>query len=175
VKGVKVRSVPVLTAVIIGAAAVILGCGQQHGVAAGAPEATAPAASSPASIAPACRGGGPAMHARSLTVTNADNGESLCVTRGTAVAVYLKGTPARKWAPIHASSAVLAPAANGALTLALGVTGASFTAAQAGTAVITSSRPACGSGVPPGDSAPATGTLACGAVLAFHVTVTVVR
>jgi hypothetical protein len=55
------------------------------------------------------------------------------------------------------------------------VTGASFTAAQPGTAVITSSRPVCGPGVPPGDGASGTGTLDCDTILAFRVTVTVVR
>jgi hypothetical protein len=172
-----VRSVPVLAAAIIGAAAMISGCGQQHGVAAGSPEATPPAAAALSGGSPGavCHGGGSAVGGRSLTVTSVDNGQSFCVPRGAAVAVYLKGTAARKWAPIHTSSAVLTPSANGALTLALGVTGASFTAAQPGTAVITSSRPLCDPGVPPGDGATGTGKIMCGANLAFRVTVTVLR
>src|SRR5262252_3463778 len=98
------RSVPVLTAVIIGAAAVIAGCGQQHpgsGVA-----APAPAASSSHSVA-GCANASPAAQPSKLTITAADNGRSFCVTRGTSVTVFLKGTQVRKWSPIRASSTVL--------------------------------------------------------------------
>ena len=168
------RSVPVPAAVIIGLAALISGCGQRAGSGAAAP---APAASRPASVA-VCRGAQPAKHASKLTITAADNGESLCVSRGTNVAVFLKGTPTRKWEPIQASSAVLRSSANGERTLPIGVTGASFAAAQPGTAVITSGRPVCGPAAPPQGSTPGTGgsgTVECGAILAFRVTVTVVR
>src|SRR5262249_13421148 len=109
------RSVPVLTAVIIGAAAVIAGCGQQHpgsGVAA----APAPPASPSHPIA-ACANASPAAHPGKLIITAADNGRSFCVTRGTNVAVFLKGTQDRKWEQIRASSAVLQPHADGELTL----------------------------------------------------------
>ncbi len=169
------RSVPVLAAVIIGAAAVLSGCGQQHPGTSAAGAASSPSAASPAGQVAAACGGGSAMQGHALTITSVDNGKSFCVTRGTGVAVYLKGTPARKWARIQASSAVLKPSANGELMLALGVTGASFVAARPGTAIITSSRPACGPGVPPGDGATGAGTLPCATILAFRVTVTVVR
>jgi hypothetical protein len=163
------RGTQVLTAVIIGAAAVLSGCGRHPGTGtAAAPPSSASA--SPGSGAAAC---GPVTHGGRLAVTAADNGKSFCVTRGTNVVVFLKGTAARKWAPVHASPAVLVPHANGEFTLAIGVTGASFLAVQPGTAVITSSRPACGPGVPPGDSATGTGTLSCDAIIAFRVTVTV--
>jgi hypothetical protein len=163
------RGTQVLTAVIIGVVAVLAGCGQQHPDAAVDP-GTPPARSTDA---PACPGGQPAWHASKLTITAADSGMSFCVARGTTVTVLLKATAARKWAPIHASSGALAPRANGELTLAAGVTGASFVAAAPGTAVITSSRPACGPGVPPGEGTP--GTLECDAIIAYRVTVTVVR
>ena len=162
------RGTQVLTAAVIGAAAVISGCGQQHPATSQPPVAT----HSSAAAAARCPGGQPAGHAK-LTITAADASKSFCVTRGTAVTVLLKGTAARKWAPIHVSSAVLTPHANGELMLALGVTGASYVATQPGTAVITSGRPACGPGVPPGDSASGTGTLSCDTIIGFRVTVTV--
>ena len=169
------RGTQILTAVIIGAAAVISGCGQQHPVTVAPPVATqSGSGQSGVGAAPRCPDGQPAGRGK-LTITAADGGKSFCVARGTAVTVLLKGTAARKWAPIHASPAVLAPHANGELMLALGVTGASFVATQPGVAVITSGRPACGPGVPPGDSASGTGTMTCDTIIAFRVNVTVVR
>lgn len=164
------RSVPVLATVIIGAAAVITGCGQQHsgsGAAAPAPSA------SPSHSVVACANTAPAAQPSKLTITAADNGRSFCVTRGTSVTVFLKGTQARKWSPIRASSPVLRPHANTEFTLPIGVTGASFVAVQPGTAIISSGQPACG---PPtgGSSSSGSGTLECGAILEFRVTVTVV-
>jgi hypothetical protein len=166
------RGVPVLAAAAIGAAAVLSGCGQQHGTGAGA---AAPASSSSPATGPGpsalCAGGRPAAHGSRLTITGADSGSSFCVTRGTNVTVFLKGTPARKWSPIKASGSALRPSANGELALALGVTGASFAAVQPGTAIITSGRPACG----PGETASGTGSMSCNAILAFRVTVTVLH
>lgn len=177
------RSVPVLATVALGAVAVISGCGQQYP---GAPQAGAPSpppagASSPPSAnsplppppgtqrAGACHG--PAPRLRAITLTNADNGRSVCVRRGTAVLVYLRGTQASRWSVIHASSGVLQPHANGHGLLALGVTGASFVAARAGTALITSTRQACPT--PPPNSGSQSGTVECGAILAFRVSVRV--
>ena len=183
------RSVPVLAAVALGAVAVISGCGQPHtGAPTGPPQAGAasplPAgASSPPSVsspspppppgtrrAGACHGG-PASRLRVITLTNADNGRSVCVRRGAAVQVYLRGTQASRWSAIHASSGVLRPRANGHLLLALGVTGASFVAAHLGTASITSIRQACPT--PPPNSGSQSGTVECGAILGFRVSVRV--
>jgi hypothetical protein len=166
------HSVPVLTAAIIGAAAVITGCGQQHpgnGAAAPAPSA------SPSHPVVACANAAPAAQPSKLTITAADNGRSFCVTRGTSVVVFLRGTQARKWSPIRASSTVLRPHANGEFTLTIGVTGASFVAVRPGTAIISSGQPACGPSSPPKGSSPGSGTLECGAILVFRVTVTVVH
>jgi hypothetical protein len=164
------RSVPVLTAAIISAAAVITGCGQQHpGSGAAAPTPSA----SPSHPVVACANAAPAAQASKLTITAADNGRSFCVTRGTSVTVFLKGTQPREWSPIRASSTVLQPRANGELTLPIGVTGASFAAVQPGTAIISSGQPACGP--PNGSSSSGSGTLECGAILVFRVTVTVVH
>ena len=159
------RGVPVLTAAVISTAVVLSGCGQQHGTGVGV---AAPPPSPGSGSSGSCPGGRPATHGK-LTITGAESGASFCVTRGTNVVVFLKGTPARKWSPIHASSGVLRPSANGELALALGVTGASFEAARPGTAVITSGRPACG----PGETASG-GSLSCDAILAFRATVTVI-
>jgi hypothetical protein len=182
------RSVPVLAAVALGAVAVISGCGQQYpGAPAGQPQASAPSplpagASSPPSAssptpppppgtrrAGACHG--PAPRLRVITLTNADNGRSVCVRRGTAVLVYLRGSQASRWSVIHASTGVLQPHANGHGLLALGVTGASFVAARPGTTLITSTRQACPT--PPPNSGSQSGTVECGAILAFRVSVRV--
>jgi hypothetical protein len=169
------RSVPVLAAVIIGAA-VIAGCGQQHpgsGAAAAPSQSPSPSGSS-SGVSVACRSAQPARHASKLVVTAADNGRSFCVIRGTNVVVLLMGTPDRKWRPIQASSAALQPHANGELSLPVGATGASFLAVRPGTAVIISGRPACGPASPQSNGTPGSGTLECGAILVFRVTVTVV-
>ena len=167
------RSVPVLTAAIISAVAVITGCGQQHpgsGAAAPAPSA------SPSHPVAACANAAPAAQPSKLTITAADNGRSFCVTRGTSVMVFLRGTPSRKWSSIRASSTVLRPHASGEFTLVIGVTGASFVAVRPGTAIISSGQPACGpSTLPKGSSSAGSGTLECGAILVFRVTVTVVH
>lgn len=174
------RTVPLLGAVVIGAA-VIAGCGQQHAGGVAAPPPPSPSSSGGSSSggspgAPGSGGavtchGGSAVPARSLTITAADNYKSFCVAKGVKVSVFLKGTPDRKWAPIHASSGVLRPTANGELALAMGVTGASFLAAEPGTATITSARPVCGKGVPPSNGTP--GAMGCDAILAFRVTIRV--
>jgi hypothetical protein len=182
------RSGPVLAAVALGAAAMISGCGQQHaGTPAGPPlvggspppaagGSPPPAASSPSPPPPGTRPGvtchrGPGPRLSVITVTNTDNGRSVCVRRGTTVQVYLRGTRASRWSAIHASSGVLQPRANGHLLLALGVTGGSFIAARRGTASLTSTRPACPT--PPPNSGSQSGTVECGAILGFRVSVRV--
>ena len=178
------RSVPVLAAVALGAVAVLPGCGQQHtGPPAGPPLArvpsplpagasSPPSASSPSPLPPpgtSC--GGRAPRLRVITLTTADNGRSVCVRRGTAVRVYLRGTQASRWSAIHASSGVLQPHANGHLLLALGVTGGSFIAAHPGTASLTSTRLVCPT--PPPNSGSESGTVECGAIVGFRVSVRV--
>jgi hypothetical protein len=174
------RSAPVLAAVALGAVAVISGCGQQpRGNPVGPPLAGAPSpplAGVPSPPPPgtghagACHGG-PAPRLRVITLTNADNGRSVCVRRGTAVQVYLRGTLASRWSAIHASSGVLQPRADGHMLLAVGVTGASFVAARPGTASITSIRQACPT--PPPNAGAQSGTVECGAILGFRVSVRV--
>src|SRR5215472_17517011 len=113
-KGVSMRGAPVIAAVVIGTAAVLSGCGQQHGTGGGvaAPAPSASSAAGPGATGPgpsgSCPGGRPATHGK-LTITLADGGRSFCVTRGANVAVFLRGTAARKWSPVHATGGVLRP------------------------------------------------------------------
>jgi hypothetical protein len=156
---------------IVAVAAVTAACGQQRAGSGGSGAASGSSG--------ACHGATSAAAGHTVTVSASDNGKAFCVKQGTGVMVVLRGTPARMWAPIHASSDVLMPHANGRLTLMLGVTGQSFVAAHTGTAVITSARPACARGIRTGSaSSPATpgangGSMACGTLLAFHATVIV--
>lgn len=164
-----------LTAAGITAAMVIMtGCGQPGANVAASSGSTpaTPATSTATSTAAAPAGGlghscGPptAPAGTSLTLTSADSGKTYCVGLGTTVLVYLKGTLDRRWTPIRVSSSALRPAASGHLALALGVTGASFVAARAGEAVISSTRPVCGSGT----ASP--GALSCDAIQGFRATV----
>ena len=176
------RGMPALVAVALGAVVLASGCGQQHqGTPAGPPLAGSPTSAAP-SPAPAPRLGVPgaatchgasASKAPLVTVTYADNGQTLCVRPGTAVQVFLKGIPPHKWSAIRASGAALQPHANGRMMLALGVTGGSFLAVRRGTAVITSTMMACGPTATPGNAAAQSGGLECGAIVAFRATVKV--
>jgi hypothetical protein len=142
-----------VAAAIISAAGMTTGCGSAQGTAAPhraiATRCTMPAASRPGSGA-------------MMTIGNADNGKVLCVKVGARLAVYLRGTSARKWLPIHASSPALVPEADGRLALMLGVTGAFFSAVHAGTAHLSSTRSGC---------QPV--TRRCETSMVFHVTVIV--
>ena len=120
----------------------LAGCG--HAATSGATTAatsTPSVRATPASTAPPGASGGTASCARArLTITNTDNNKTLCVTTGTIIFVFLHGTPSDKWAAIRSGSAVLMPHVDPAMTLQVGVTGASFDAARPGTAMITSAR-----------------------------------
>jgi hypothetical protein len=178
------RSVSALAvAVIIGASALTAACGQQQpgpaasGTAASSPSAASPSVTGSAASAPSAAGACGATPAvlgpgRTLTLTLTDGSRSFCVKQGTGVLIYLRGTAIDRWGPLKSSSAVLVPSANGHLSLAVGVTGGYFVAAQPGSAVITSARSRCGSVVPP--TAPATsGKASCGSIELFRVTIRV--
>ncbi|HEV2376271.1 MAG TPA: hypothetical protein VGS19_29390 [Streptosporangiaceae bacterium] len=177
------RRVSVLgLAMVTGACAVLSACGQQpSGGTAGAPDTHSPSAT-PAPVSDvACKGSHVQPAHQPLTITTADTGKTFCLTRGSALLVILRGTPDRKWSPIHASSTVLVPRPSGELMLVLGATGASFTAARPGTATVTSTRPACPGSVPgsppsptaAGNSAPA--VVHCDALIGFSATVVVLQ
>ncbi len=112
------------------------------------------------------------MSGHTVMVSASDNGKSFCVRPGTGILVVLRGSPVRKWTPIHVSSSVLVPRSNGRLALQLGVTGSYFVAARPGTAVITSARPLCASHAASASPSPG-GAMSCDSELAFHATVKV--
>lgn len=156
---------------IIAVAAVTSACGQQHagGSGSGGPGSVS-SGSPPVVTGGSCHGSATVMTGHTVTVDASDNGKSFCVKPGTGILVVLRGSPVRKWTPIHVSSSVLAPRPNGRFQL--GVTSAYFVAAGSGTAVITSARPVCASH-PSGGSPSPGGALSCDSELAFHATVTV--
>jgi hypothetical protein len=154
--------------VIIGVLALTSACGQHAGN--GRP--LVGKSSGDSSPAATC-GGAPlaASHDKTVYVSASDNGKTLCVRRGVGVLVTLHGSPADKWAPIHASSAALSRRANGRLALPVGMTGAYFVAVHPGVSVITSSRAVCGST----PSASPGHTMSCDSRQAYHVTLKIVK
>lgn len=161
---------------IIAVAAVASACGQQQAGARSGGSGSVSSGSPPAGSGDpgSCHGPAGVMSGPTVTVSASDNGKSFCVKPGTGVLVVLRGSPARKWTPIHASSSVLTPRPNGRLTLQLGVTGEYFVATHSGTAVISSARPVCASHAASGNSSPSPGgTMSCDSELAFHATVKV--
>jgi hypothetical protein len=99
--------------------------------------------------------------AGALTIDNADNGTVVCLRVGGHVLVYLHGIHGHRWTAIRSSSTALTPQANGRLALRVGLTGAFFKVARAGTARIVSTLPECAPGTPGH----------CGTAMVFHVTV----
>jgi hypothetical protein len=77
------------------------------------------------------------------TLTLASNGRTYCVRVGERFDVYLRGTVASPWLEPLASSNVIVPVANGALSLAAGLTGESFAGSRPGQVLITSVRAPC--------------------------------
>lgn len=76
-------------------------------------------------------------------LTLASNGKTYCVRVGEKFDVFLRGTVASQWLAPLASSNVIRPVPNGALSLVAGLTGASFAGARPGQVFITSLRPPC--------------------------------
>ena len=114
-------------------------------------------------------------------LTLASNGKTYCVKVGEKFDVYLRGTVASRWLVPLASSDVIKPVPNGALSLIAGLTGASFAGARPGQVFITSLRPPCAGAiaqkneVEPAFPLPKTYPLhACAPQRRFSVTVIVV-
>jgi hypothetical protein len=131
----------VLAAAVVGGALVTAACGAQHAGSGGAAGSPPGAASQPS--AAQCSATVAASAGQMVSLSNKDNGKVLCVRKGTVVAIYLQGSPTRRWAPIHAASSLLQPAATGRGMLKLGVTGGFFRATGPGVATVTSSLPSC--------------------------------
>jgi hypothetical protein len=164
-----VRRLSGTAAILVAVLALVSACGQQH-VGSGGPLVGKSSGDPP----PAASCGGAqraATHDNTVDVRVSDNGKTLCVRQGAGVLVTLQGTPASKWAPIKASSAVLSRRVNGRLALPLGVTGAYFVAVHPGLSVITSSRAVCGHT----PSASPRHTMTCDSRLGYHVTLKVVK
>jgi hypothetical protein len=183
-------------AIVLGAVFTAAGCGGQTTTGAsgsgatgsGATTAAATVSASPAATSTATPGSGtpgsatpgsgasspgmPACASRSLTITLADNNKSLCVTVGTAIAAFLRGTPGDEWSVIHSDSAALVPKADPRMMLQAGVTGAAFEAVRPGFAVVSSVRYPCqrAAGTGAAASPPA---MDCGTANAFRVTLNI--
>ncbi len=132
----------VLAAAVVGATLTIAACGAQQagsgsGAGGGSPSGSGQPAVTQCSATPAAN----ADHM--VNLSNKNSGQVLCVRHGTVVAIYLQGTPARRWAPIRSASSLLQPALAGHGMLKLGVTGAFFKATHPGVAMVTSSLPSC--------------------------------
>jgi hypothetical protein len=76
-------------------------------------------------------------------LTLASKGKTYCVKVGERFDVYLRGTVASRWLVPLASSDVIKPVPNGALSLIAGLTGESFAGVRPGRVFITSLRPPC--------------------------------
>ena len=159
-------------ALVTGMALATAACGSQaasttagSGSPSSRPASTGSASSNAASPTAngACSGSvQPVPPGSTLTLGSRDNRATFCIRVGQLVIVYLNGSPAHMWAPIHSDSSDLKPTANGHLMLRLGVTGAAFIAVRPGIAHITSARPVC-----------TKGPVRCDAMIAFQVTVVI--
>ncbi len=148
-------------ALLLAGIGLLAGCATQSGAGAGA-TSTAPATTTTATgTASPC----PAPAGPIVTVTEAENGQTVCARVGQRIEVFLHGLPDQPWQPITATGTALQPATSGKLALPIGVTGAAFTAVAPGSSDLISRRPLCPS-PPPGGAA-------CLAIQAFRVSVTV--
>lgn len=146
------RGTAVLAAMVISVSGLAAACGQRQA-------GTLTPVRSPAAqcVSPS------SPQVTTLTIDNADNGTVRCISVGSHVLVYLSGTLAHKWAPIHSDSGALTPEANGRLALKVGLTGAFFAAAHQGMANITSTRSTCQQSM----------SANCGTSMTFHVIIVV--
>lgn len=99
-----------------------------------------------------------------ITVTELDNGRTVCAAVTQRIEILLHGSTDRPWTAITANGDQLSPAGTGRMSLGIGVTGAAFTAVRPGEAEVTSTRRVC---------APDPNGSACTAVVLFRVTVSV--
>jgi hypothetical protein len=132
------------------------------------------ASATAAAVAPSAHEAPAGCTAKPVTITVANNGKTMCVTTGTAITVKLSSTSGSTWQNIKSDSTVLAPRADPRPALPAGMTGAAFTAARPGKAVLSSIRFACRSGLAPA-SATAKNAHPCGAIVSFHATIVVER
>jgi hypothetical protein len=142
------------------------GCARTTGTGAG--DTSAPDGGSAAgTTAPAFPGAGCPEGVRTgrVSLSEADDGKQVCLATGTALEVYLHGTADSRWSQPTPDGPGLRPTANGKGALQVGVTAGFFVADAPGTVHLTAQRAACPS--------PASGGVACQALIAFQVTITV--
>lgn len=85
----------------------------------------------------------PHVTGKSLVLTLASNRKTICLRVGTHMDVYLQGTRSQPWQEPVATGHVLTGIPNGAFSLPVGVTAASYAAVRPGKSLITSVRPPC--------------------------------
>ncbi len=146
-------------------------CARTTGTGAGGPSApdsgpaaatTAPATTEPASPVDGCPDG---LRTGRVSLSETDDGKQVCLATGTALEVYLRGSTDSKWSAPTPDGTALRPTFNGKGALQVGVTAGFFVAAAPGVVHLTAQRAACPS--------PPSGGVACQALIAFRVTVTV--
>ncbi|MFF9173720.1 hypothetical protein [Streptomyces sp. NPDC014793] len=98
-------------------------------------------------------------------LTAADNGHTVCLTKGGELRLTLDGTKDRPWKPVAASGPAL-EAINSGFVIQPGDATAAYRAKAAGTTKLTSSRPMC-------PEPTASGQVSCKGVQEWAVTVTV--
>jgi hypothetical protein len=124
-------------------AAATAGCGTAHASQPG----TLAAKQSPASRTVVAGTAAPAscQHpaGKSLVLTMTSKGKTICVRVGTRLEVILHGTRSQPWKEPVATGHVLTGVPNGAFSLPVGITAASYAAARPGQSLIVSIRPPC--------------------------------
>lgn len=153
-------------------AAVTVGCG----TAASATTVTRSQESSARIAVTGARASCRPVASKSLVLTQASTGKTICVRVGTKVTVYLRGTRSQPWTEPVATGHALKGVPNGAFSLVVGLTAASYAAARPGKSLILSVRPPCLASVPiKNEAMPKFGFRFCPPDRRFAVTVIVVR
>ncbi|MFI9251419.1 hypothetical protein [Streptomyces sp. NPDC053069] len=143
------------TSLALAATALLLaGCGSQSGTGGGSADKGAPSASpTGAACAPL------------VQLKAADNGRTVCVTKGGEVRLTLDGTKSRPWKPVMADGTAL-KGINAGFVIQPGQATAAYQAVAAGTVKLTSSRPLCAEPTAPGQ-------VSCKGIQEWTVTVNV--
>ncbi|MGW5325071.1 hypothetical protein [Streptomyces sp. NPDC004014] len=150
------------TTLALAAAALLLaGCGSQSGGGGGDDTGGGSGRVSPSATGTP-PSGGCVSHAE---LTAADDGRTLCLTKGGELRLTLDGSKDRPWKPVAESGTAL-EAINSGFVIQPGDATAAYRAAAAGTAELTSSRPMC-------PEPTAAGQVSCEGVQEWKVTVTV--
>ncbi|MHB9861414.1 hypothetical protein [Streptomyces sp. YIM S03343] len=124
------------------------------------PTSPTPPASPSTSTAPVT----PTGCTSTISLTAADNGHTVCLTKGGEIRVSLDGSKDRPWSPVKAKDTGVLKAINAGFAVLPGDSNAAYRATGTGTARLTASRPLCAS---------TPDHVACKAIVEWGVTVTV--